>query len=207
MSAPPLAFERVSVDYASPAGTLRAVENVSLTLQAGEFLSLLGPSGCGKTSLLKLAAGLAQPSVGRVLAAGREIAGPGPDRGVVFQEYGVFPWLTVEQNIAFGLKLTACRVPPAKHAELVDHHLELMGLSEFRNALPKSLSGGMKQRVAIARAYIVRPELLLLDEPFGALDPQTRLVMQDLLLDLLAREGGTVLMITHPESGPGRRST
>ena len=111
MSAPPLAFERVSVDYATPAGTLRAVENVSLTLQAGEFLSLLGPSGCGKTSLLKLAAGLAQPSVGRVLAAGREIAGPGPDRGVVFQEYGVFPWLTVEQNIAFGLKLAACRVP------------------------------------------------------------------------------------------------
>ncbi len=197
MNVPPLAFERVSVDYAAPAGTLRAVEDVSLTLQAGEFLSLLGPSGCGKTSLLKLAAGLARPSSGRVLAAGQEITGPGPDRGVVFQEYGVFPWLTVEQNIAFGLELAACRIPKAKHAALVEHHLELMGLSEFRGALSKALSGGMKQRVAIARAYVVRPELLLLDEPFGALDPQTRLVMQDLLLDLLAREGGTALLITH----------
>ena len=176
---------------------MRAVEDVSLTLRHGEFVSLLGPSGCGKTSLLKLAAGLARPSAGRVMSGGREITGPGPDRGVIFQEYGVFPWLTVEQNIAFGLRLAACAVPKAEQAQLVDRYLDLMGLRDFRHALPKTLSGGMKQRVAIARAYVVRPELLLMDEPFGALDPQTRLVMQDLLLAVLQREGGTVLLITH----------
>ena len=193
----PLSFERVCVDYATSTGGICAVEDVSLTLGRGEFLSLLGPSGCGKTSLLKLAAGLARPSAGRVTSAGRAITGPGPDRGVIFQEYGVFPWLTVEQNIGFGLRLAACSMPRDEQAQILDHYLDLMGLRDFRHALPKTLSGGMKQRVAIARAYVVRPDLLLMDEPFGALDPQTRLVMQDLLLEVLQREGGTVLLITH----------
>ena len=196
-SASPLVFDHVSVDYVSASGAIRAVDDVSLDLERGEFVSLLGPSGCGKTSLLKLAAGLARPSSGRVLSGGREITGPGQDRGVIFQEYGVFPWLTVEQNIDFGLKLAACAIPAPEQAALVERYLELMGLLDFRHALPKTLSGGMKQRVALARAYVVRPELLLMDEPFGALDPQTRLVMQDLLLEVLQREGGTVLLITH----------
>ncbi|MFZ1427651.1 MAG: ABC transporter ATP-binding protein [Geminicoccaceae bacterium] len=196
-AASPLSFERVSVDYATPKGLVHAVDDVSLTLRPGEFVSLLGPSGCGKTSLLKLAAGLTRASAGRVTSGGREITGPGPDRGVILQEYGVFPWLTVEQNIAFGLGLRACTVPKESRGPIVERYLDLMGLRDFRHALPKMLSGGMKQRVAIARAYVVRPELLLMDEPFGALDPQTRLVMQDLLLAVLQREGGTVLLITH----------
>lgn len=193
----PLAFERVSIAYRAAAGRVQAVADVSLSLAPGEFVALLGPSGCGKTSLLKLAAGLMPASAGQVSLGGRAITGPGPDRGVVLQEYGVFPWLTVEQNIAFGLRLRACSIPPAEQASLVEHYLGLMGLREFRHALPKTLSGGMKQRVAIARAYIVRPNLLLMDEPFGALDAQTRLVMQDLLLDLQQREGRAVLLITH----------
>lgn len=193
----PLAFEHVSVDYRTAAGTVHAVEDVSLVLARGEFVSLLGPSGCGKTSLLKLAAGLGRASSGRVVSGGLEITGPGPDRGVILQEYGVFPWLTVEHNIAFGLRLRACSIPSTEHAGLVDHYLDLMGLRDFRHALPKTLSGGMKQRVAIARAYIVRPDVLLMDEPFGALDAQTRLVMHDLLLDVQRREGRTVLLITH----------
>jgi NitT/TauT family transport system ATP-binding protein len=195
--ASPLSFERVSVDYPTGTGTVHAVEDVSLALARGEFVSLLGPSGCGKTSLLKLAAGLARASAGRVVSSGLEVTGPAPDRGVILQEYGVFPWLTVEQNIAFGLRLRACSIPSADHAGLVDRYLDLMGLRDFRHALPKTLSGGMKQRVAIARAYIVRPDVLLMDEPFGALDSQTRLVMQDLVLNLQQREGRTVLLITH----------
>lgn len=194
---PLLSFERVSVDYPTRGGPMRAIDDVSLELRRGEFVAILGPSGCGKTSLLKLAAGLAFPSAGRVTRAGHEVRGPGPDRGVIFQDYGVFPWLNVEQNIAFGLSLRSSRVPKEERSAIVERYLELMGLTAFRHALPKTLSGGMKQRVALARAYVVRPDLLLMDEPFGALDPQTRLAMQDLLLAVIQREGGTVLLITH----------
>ena len=192
-----LAFEGVSLSYPGSGGPLWVVEDVSLALGRGEFVGLLGPSGCGKTSLLKLAAGLQQPTAGRVLAAGRPVLGPGADRGLVPQEYGVFPWLTVERNVAFGLHLRASTVRRDKRQELVDRHLEQMGLSEFRNALPKTLSGGMRQRVALARAYVAGSEVLLMDEPFGALDPLNRLLMQELLHDLQRREGRTVLLVTH----------
>ena len=128
---------------------------------------------------------------------GKPIRGPGPDRGVIFQEYGVFPWLTVKENIAFGLKLAANRVAPTERDAICDRYMRLMGLSEFADAWPKMLSGGMRQRLALARAYAVRPQFLLMDEPFGALDAQTRTAMQDLLLQVLATEGKTVMLITH----------
>jgi len=192
-----LVFDGVSVAFDTPDGPMTALGNVSLTIDKGEFVAVVGPSGCGKTTLLKLAAGLLQPSAGQVTLDGQPIGAPGPERGVIFQEYGIFPWLTVEQNIGFGLELSANRVPDAERAEIVERYLDLMGLRDFRKAFPKALSGGMKQRVALARAYAVRPRVLLMDEPFGALDAQTRLAMQDLLLQVLEREGTTGLLITH----------
>jgi NitT/TauT family transport system ATP-binding protein len=142
-------------------------------------------------------AGFVAPTGGAVLLDGRTITGPGPERGVIFQEYGVFPWLTVADNIAFGLKLNANRKNEAERREICDRYLALMRLSDFRNAYPKTLSGGMRQRVALARAYAVKPQFLLMDEPFGALDAQTRSAMQDMLLEVLGTEGKTVVMITH----------
>jgi NitT/TauT family transport system ATP-binding protein len=138
-----------------------------------------------------------RPSSGRVLLDGTPITGPGPDRGVIFQEYGVFPWLTVKQNIAFGLKLAASRVAQAEREAICERYMRLMGLTDFAGAWPKTLSGGMRQRLALARAYAVRPEFLLMDEPFGALDAQTRSAMQDLLLEVLQAEDKTVMLITH----------
>ena len=194
---PRLVFDAVAVEYRTHAGAMPVVDNFSLEVRQGDFVSIIGPSGCGKTTLLNLAAGFLSPSAGDVLLDGRRIEGPGPDRGVVFQEYGVFPWLTVKQNIGFGLRLRAGRVPPAERVAICEHYMELMGLSDFAHAYPKTLSGGMRQRLAIARAYAVRPEFLLMDEPFGALDAQTRSNMQDLLLQVLEAEGKTVLLITH----------
>jgi len=137
------------------------------------------------------------PTNGKVLLDGREIMGPGPERGVVFQEYGVFPWLTVKENIAFGLRLEANRKSEPEIQIACEKYLDLMGLAEFQNFLPNNLSGGMRQRVALARTYAVNPDFLLMDEPFGALDAQTRLAMQDLLLELQQREAKSVFLITH----------
>ncbi|WP_234050217.1 MULTISPECIES: ABC transporter ATP-binding protein [unclassified Xanthobacter] len=190
-------FNDVSVRYDGIPHGGWVVRNVSLTLRPGEFVSLIGPSGCGKTTLLKLAAGMARPTSGSVTLSGRPIAAPGPERGVVFQEYGVFPWLTVRENIAFGLSLSANRARLADRDAICTHYLQSMGLADFADALPNTLSGGMRQRVALARAYAVNPRSLLMDEPFGALDAQTRLVMQDLLLSLQQEERKTVLLITH----------
>jgi len=144
-----------------------------------------------------MVAGFVAPTRGRVLLDGRTINGPGPDRGVIFQDYGVFPWLTVRQNIAFGLTLAANHVDTQERERVCDRYMKLMGLSDFADAWPKMLSGGMRQRLALARAYAVRPQFLLMDEPFGALDAQTRNAMQDLLLEVLATEGKTVMLITH----------
>ncbi|MEO7762277.1 MAG: ABC transporter ATP-binding protein, partial [Casimicrobiaceae bacterium] len=155
------------------------------------------PSGCGKTTMMNMVAGFVQPTTGAVMLDGKAVAGPGPDRGVIFQEYGVFPWLSVRDNIAFGLGLAANRVSPAERDEICARYMRLMGLADFADAYPKTLSGGMRQRLALARAYAVRPEFLLMDEPFGALDAQTRSAMQDLLLVVLAAEGKTVMLITH----------
>jgi NitT/TauT family transport system ATP-binding protein len=178
-------------------GGLKVVDDVSYDIRDGEFVSVIGPSGCGKTTMMNIVAGFVQPSAGQVLLDGRPVTGPGPDRGVIFQEYGVFPWLTVKQNIAFGLKLAASRVPDAEREAICQRYMGLMGLADFADAWPKTLSGGMRQRLAIARAYAVKPAFLLMDEPFGALDAQTRSAMQDLLLEVLAAEGKTVMLITH----------
>jgi NitT/TauT family transport system ATP-binding protein len=193
MSEPRITFDRVSVEF----GPLRVVDDVSYDIRDGEFVSVIGPSGCGKTTMLNIVAGFMQPSRGEVRLDGKPIAGPGPDRGVIFQEYGVFPWLTVRQNIAFGLNLRASRVPQQERTAVVERYMRLMGLTDFADAWPKTLSGGMRQRLALARAYAVRPDFLLMDEPFGALDAQTRSAMQDLLLQVLQAEGKTVMLITH----------
>jgi NitT/TauT family transport system ATP-binding protein len=192
-----IVFDHVSVEFASPRGTLHVVDDVSYRIADGEFVAIIGPSGCGKTTMMNMVAGFMQPTRGSVLLDGAAIEGPGPDRGVIFQEYGVFPWLTVKQNIAFGLTLAANRAEAAERDAICDRYMRLMGLSEFADAWPKMLSGGMRQRLALARAYAVRPQFLLMDEPFGALDAQTRTAMQDLLLQVLATEGKTVMLITH----------
>ena len=192
-----ISFDHVSVEFPSSRGPLRVVEDVSFTVADREFVSIIGPSGCGKTTMMNIVAGFVRPNGGTVLLDGKPIAGPGPERGVIFQEYGVFPWLTVADNIAFGLKLAANRTGAAERQAICERYMGLMGLTDFAHAYPKTLSGGMRQRLAIARAYAVSPQFLLMDEPFGALDAQTRSAMQDLLLQVLATERKTVMLITH----------
>ncbi|MEW8957555.1 ATP-binding cassette domain-containing protein [Neomoorella humiferrea] len=174
---------------------ITALDNVSLEVKEGEFVTILGPSGCGKSTLLRIIAGLAEATSGQVYKDGRLIQGPGADRGMVFQSYTLFPWLTVRQNIEFGLTLKG--MAEARRREIVDHYLEIIGLTPFADAYPKNLSGGMKQRVAIARALANDPDILLMDEPFGALDAQTRLVMQELLLKVWEESRKTILFVTH----------
>ncbi len=190
-------FDHVSVDFPTAAGPMRVVDDVSLDIAHGEFVSIIGPSGCGKTTLMNIVGGFVAPSAGQVLLDGQAITRPGSDRGVIFQEYGVFPWLTVRGNIEFGLRLAANRTPAERRDEICGRYMALMGLTDFRDHYPKHLSGGMRQRLALARAYAVKPQFLLMDEPFGALDAQTRTAMQDLLLNVLEAEGKTVLLITH----------
>ena len=202
MSAPSTAnkraqFDHVSLAFATPKGKLDVVADVSYDIFDGDFIAVIGPSGCGKTTMMSMLAGFQKPTTGQVLFGGRPVNGPGPERGVIFQEYGVFPWLTVKQNIAFGLRLKANHAEAKEREAICEHYLELMGLADFANSYPKHLSGGMRQRLAIARAYAVKPQFLLMDEPFGALDAQTRANMQNLLLKVLATEGKTVMLITH----------
>jgi NitT/TauT family transport system ATP-binding protein len=172
-----------------------ALTPTNLTVAANDFITILGPSGCGKSTLLRIVAGLDRPSTGEVRLDGRRITGPGADRGMVFQSYTLFPWLTVAQNIAFGLREQGR--PEAEIREIVASYIEKVGLRGFENHWPKQLSGGMQQRTAIARALANDPEILLLDEPFGALDNQTRSLMQELLLGIWERERKTVLFVTH----------
>ncbi|MCA1401193.1 ABC transporter ATP-binding protein [Bradyrhizobium sp. BRP56] len=190
-------FDKVSLAFETPKGRLNVVEDVSYDINDGDFIAVIGPSGCGKTTMMSMLAGFQKPTTGSVLFDGQPVTGPGPERGVIFQEYGVFPWLTVKQNIAFGLTLRANHVAGGERDSICDHYLGLMGLSDFANSHPKHLSGGMRQRLAIARAYAVKPQFLLMDEPFGALDAQTRSNMQNLLLKVLQTEGKTVMLITH----------
>ncbi len=161
----------------------------------GEFRVLLGPSGCGKSTILRMIAGLDFPTSGEVLVNGKRVEGPGPDRGMVFQKYTSFAWLTVAENIEYGLKIKG--VAERERNETVKHLVEATGLAGFEAAFPHTLSGGMQQRVAIARSLAVRPSVLLMDEPFGALDAQTRSVMQDLLLKIWTETAATILFVTH----------
>jgi ABC-type nitrate/sulfonate/bicarbonate transport system ATPase subunit len=172
-----------------------AVDHVSLKLAPNEFSCIVGPSGCGKSTLLSIAAGLSKATSGEILVDGVPVPGPGADRGMVFQHYTLFPWLSVAENVAFGLQLKG--TPKAEQAKIVAHYLDIVGLSSNAQAYPRALSGGMKQRVAIARALANDPEVLLMDEPFGALDSQTKEQLQAFFHDLWEKTHITVLMITH----------
>jgi nitrate/nitrite transport system ATP-binding protein len=174
-------------------GASQVLAGIDVTMRKGEFVSLIGHSGCGKSTLLNLVAGLLQPSAGVLILAGREIAGPGPDRGVVFQNHSLLPWLTCFENVYLAVE----RVFPDRRKERTHAALELVGLSHAENKYPHQISGGMKQRVGIARALAMEPKVLLLDEPFGALDALTRATLQDELMRIVARTGSTVLMVTH----------
>jgi NitT/TauT family transport system ATP-binding protein len=176
-------------------GAVVALKDINLNIEKGEFICTVGASGSGKSTLLRLIAGLDTPTAGEIQVAGVRVTGPGPDRGMVFQKYTLYPWMSVAQNVGFGLKLQG--VSNAQRRERVAHYLEVVGLSQFAHSLPKELSGGMQQRVAIARALASQPKILLMDEPFGALDAQTKETMQQFLLTLWRTTGTTILMITH----------
>ena len=182
-------FARVESDQVT-----HALQDVSAEMTSGEFVSLVGPSGCGKSTILRLVAGLISPTLGRVTVNGSEIDGPSPDRGLVFQNPTLFPWLTVEKNISFGLDI---RSDKAGKADKVRHMLEITGLERFKNDYPAQLSGGMAQRVALVRTLINEPEILLLDEPLGALDEFTRMNMQDEILNIWMQKKQLALMVTH----------
>ena len=195
---PILHFNLVTKNYQSQTGQpdVLALDRVSFTVNRGELFVILGPSGCGKTTVLNLIAGFDQPSEGEVLLDGSPVSEPGWQRVVVFQEYGLFPWLTVSQNIEFGLKMK--RLAAEQRKAIVREYISVVGLNGFENRFPKELSGGMKQRVGIARALAVDAEIVIMDEPLGALDAQTRLEMQDELLRILQHEKRkTVVFVTH----------
>lgn len=172
-----------------------ALDDITLGIGNGEFLVVVGPSGCGKSTLLDMLAGLTRPSSGRILLNGAEVTGPALDRGIVFQQYALFPWRTARRNIEFGLE--AKGLPRRQRAALARDYLSLVGLTGFEDRFPHELSGGMRQRVAIARSLAYDPDVLLMDEPFGALDAQTRESLQDELLSIWGKTGKTVVFITH----------
>jgi NitT/TauT family transport system ATP-binding protein len=194
--APLIACHRVSRTFRATAGQETvALADVSLEVRPGEFVCLLGPSGCGKTTLLNMIAGFLPPSTGSVRVNGRQVAGPGPDRGVVFQEYSLFGWLTVRDNVEFGPRMAG--VLRADRRRLGERYLALVGLQDVGDKYPFELSGGMKQRVAIARALVTDPRVLLMDEPFAALDAMTRTVLQTELLAIWETERKTIVFVTH----------
>jgi NitT/TauT family transport system ATP-binding protein len=191
-------IDRVAKTFEVTAGARRALTvltDIDLAIDAGEFVCLLGPSGCGKSTLLNAIAGFETPTSGLIRVGGRAVNSPGPDRAMVFQDYALFPWLTVARNVAFGLQVRA--TPRAQVAERVDSLLQMLGLSDFAGQFPRDLSGGMRQRVAIARALAVEAPVLLMDEPFGALDALTRQNLQDELLRLWTRLKQTIVFVTH----------
>ena len=200
-----IAIHHVNRTFMSPQGErIEALKDINLEVEdafspsgrdIGEFRVLLGPSGCGKSTLLRMIAGLDQPDSGEILVHDQAVQGPSKDRGMVFQKYTSFPWLTVEDNVGYGLKING--VPEAERKETVARLLKAVGLTEFASVYPETLSGGMQQRVAIARTLALRPSVILMDEPFGALDAQTRSEMQQLLLQIWDETACTILFVTH----------
>lgn len=176
-------------------GSLLVLKDINLHVETGEFVCAVGASGSGKSTLLRLIAGLDMPTGGEITVDGIRVIGPGADRGMVFQSYTLYPWMSVAKNVGFGLEMQG--ISKAEQRSRVTYYLDVVGLTEFAHAFPRELSGGMKQRVAIARALACQPKILLMDEPFGALDVQTKEAMQQFLLDLWQRTGTTILMITH----------
>lgn len=192
---PKIEISQLSKVYKGRSGDTVALQNIDLTIRHNEFVCVVGPSGCGKTTLLNIIGGLEEATSGSVKVDGKEVKGPGKERGVVFQQYALFPWKTVLKNVEFGLKLS--KMSKQERKEKAKKYVELVGLKDFAHAYPKELSGGMKQRVAIARAYAVEPKVLLMDEPFGALDAQTRAQLQEDLLKTWQKEKKTCFFITH----------
>ncbi|EID7695887.1 TPA: ABC transporter ATP-binding protein [Vibrio parahaemolyticus] len=192
-----LDLTRLGMRFPTPDGEFIALKNVDLQINKGEFVSLIGHSGCGKSTVLNLVAGLYMPTDGGVIVDGREVAGPGPDRAVVFQNHSLLPWLTVYQNVELAVKQIAGKKGKAWIQEQVNHYLELIQMQHAAHKKPDEISGGMKQRVGIARALALQPKVLLMDEPFGALDALTRAHLQDALMKIQAELNNTVIMITH----------
>jgi NitT/TauT family transport system ATP-binding protein len=200
-----VSLRNVARSFVSPTGErIQAIHDINLEIEdqfspdgrdIGEFRVLLGPSGCGKSTILRLIAGLDHPDSGEILVNGVPVTGPGRDRGMVFQKYTSFPWLTVSQNVEYGLKING--FPEQERRQTVAHLIQAVGLSGFEKSYPETLSGGMQQRVAIARTLALRPSVILMDEPFGALDAQTREDMQELLLRIWGESASTVLFVTH----------
>ncbi len=200
-----ISLRNVSRSFVSPQGEkIQAIRDIHFEVEdayspegrdVGELRVLLGPSGCGKSTILRMIAGLDRPDTGEIEVAGKRVTGPGPDRGMVFQKYTSFPWLTVAGNIEYGLRLKG--TPPKERAEIIKHLVDAVGLAGFESNYPDTLSGGMQQRLAIARTLAVRPQVILMDEPFGALDAQTRTGMQQLLLKIWDETASTVLFVTH----------
>ncbi len=196
-SIPLLRFENLGIAYPTPRGPYQVLDRINFDVQAGEFLCLIGHSGCGKSTLLNTVSGFASPTSGQVLLKGAPIQRPGPDRMVVFQGYALMPWLTAYENVYLGIDSVKPDLSERQKREIVIEHLEMVGLAAAANKLITQLSGGMKQRVAIARALAIRPEVLILDEPFGALDAITKEELQEELLQIWNTQKCTVLMITH----------
>jgi NitT/TauT family transport system ATP-binding protein len=190
-----LKVEHLNKTFQSAAGTTLALDDINFTTHRREFLCVVGPSGCGKSTLIRILAGLEEKTSGDALLQGKPIAGPGRDRGMVFQGYTLFPWLTVKRNVMFGLEVNGVGSSPAEREAM--QWLQLVGLEKFADAYPHQLSGGMKQRVAIVRALANQPRILLMDEPFGALDAQTRMRMQAHLLEIWRKIDITIIFITH----------
>lgn len=190
-----LSIRNVSKQYAVESNSIQVLDNITLTVTRGEFVSIVGPSGCGKSTLLRLVIGLEQDYRGEILLDGEKITGPSLKRGIVFQEHRLFPWLTVEANIGLGLE--TARMSDAEKHRAIREHVDLVGLQGFEKAYPYQLSGGMAQRAAIARALVNRPEILLLDEPLGALDAFTRVSLQNELQRIWRQEHLTMILVTH----------
>ena len=190
-----LELQHITKTFSTEEGEMTALEGINLEVKPAEFLCIIGPSGCGKTTLLRMVAGLDHPTSGKIILDGKEVKCASPDRGMVFQEFSLFPWRTVLKNVEFGLEINGMK--EKERREIAEKYIALVGLKGFENHYPYELSGGMKQRVAIARALATEPSILLMDEPFGSVDAQTRNILQEELLEIWARTKKTVLFVTH----------